>query len=83
VSIRDLNRPHKSIFLNEAEIKDALAVMEQDNLLNTAPCYVKDSLTSIHLVTFREKHMIYLKSHPKVNPQHYLSNLRTMIKIRV
>jgi hypothetical protein len=63
-------------------IAAALSSMEHDTLLRTAPVVVHDELGSINVVTFKEKHLSYLKEHPKVNPQIYLANLRTMIKIR-
>lgn len=36
-----------------------------------------------HLIPFVAKHMAYLHTHPKVNPDQYLSNLRMMTKVRV
>jgi hypothetical protein len=33
-------------------------------------------------MTFVEKHMDYLKAHPATDPDHYLSNLRLMTRIR-
>jgi hypothetical protein len=34
-------------------------------------------------MTFAEKHMHYLNTHPNVNPDQYLSNLRIMTKVRI
>jgi hypothetical protein len=68
--------------MTEAEIHDALISMEQDDCFDTKSSYTKDSPQSIHLITFYEKHMAYLKEHPKVNPEHYLANLRTILRIR-
>lgn len=82
MNIKDLSGRSKPIFMDEEQIKVALLAMEQDSGLDTKPVYVKDSPSDIRLVTFREKHLAYLKGHPKVNPEFYLSNLRTMIKIR-
>lgn len=79
MNIKHLQRSNKPIFMEEAAIYEALGQMEQDILLNTPDSQTLDSL---ELVSFREKHMAYLKGHPKVNPENYLSNLRTMIKIR-
>ncbi len=82
MNIKHLPRPDKHVYMDEAEIHQALTLMEQDVSLKTVPGYRLDVLEPIRLVSFREKHLTYLKAHPKVNPEHYLSNLRTMIKIR-
>lgn len=82
MNIKSLNGPYKHVFMNDDEIAEALENMEKNELLNTAPSYVKDGPSAIKLVSFREKHLTHLKEHPKTNPQHYLSNLRAMIKIR-
>jgi hypothetical protein len=75
-------KPDKQVFLCEAEIDEVLTSMEEDNSFKTPPSYVREDTTSIKLMTFREKHLAYLMSHPKINPENYLANLRTMIKIR-
>lgn len=67
--------------MEETGIAAVLTSMERDTLLRTAPVVVRDT-TSVDVVTFREKHLTYLKKHPKVNARNYLANLRTMIKIR-
>ena len=33
------------------------------------------------LLTFVDKHMLYLSKHPKVNPQQYISTLKLMTRI--
>ncbi len=33
-------------------------------------------------IPFVEKHMEYLRNHPTVDPEHYLSNLRLMTRVR-
>ena len=35
-----------------------------------------------NLIPFVDKHMNYLKQHQNINPEHYLSNLRLMTKIK-
>jgi hypothetical protein len=35
-----------------------------------------------NLIPFIDEHIKYLKAHPNTNPQHYLSNLRLMIRQR-
>jgi hypothetical protein len=82
MSIKHMSKPDKQIFMDETEIDEALDFMEQDISLKTPPSYVRETISSIKLMSFREKHLSYLKAHPKINPENYLSNLRTMIKIR-
>jgi hypothetical protein len=67
--------------MEETAIAAMLTSMERDALLQTTPVVVRDT-HSIDVLTFREKHLTYLKKHPKVNARNYLANLRTMIKIR-
>jgi hypothetical protein len=68
--------------MDAEDIKEALEMMENDPSLKTVPFLVKETNTSMRIISFREKHADYLKAHPKVIPQFYLANLRTMIKIR-
>jgi hypothetical protein len=75
-------RPNPPVFMETTAIAAVLTGMERDTLLKTNPAAVDDGLGSLMVVTFKEKHLIYLRKHPKVNPKTYLSNLRTMIKIR-
>lgn len=82
MNIKHLQGPYKHVFLNDEEIQTELALMEDNASFNTKPSYMKDTSSSIRLVTFLERHAAYLKGHPKVNPEHYLSNLRTVIRIR-
>ena len=69
MNINDLQRPQKLEFMDDVEIRKTLSDMEKDIGLKTT-------------TEFRKKHITYLREHPKVNPQHYLANVRTMIKIR-
>jgi hypothetical protein len=82
MNIKHLQGPYKPVFMDETEIRQTLNSMEQDATLRTSPSYITNTPEAIGLVSFRKKHLTYLKEHPKVNPQHYLSNLKTMIKIR-
>ena len=82
MNIKHLQGPYKHVFMNVEEIKEALDNMDQDTSFNTRPSQVKDEPSPTGLVTFKEKHMAYLMKHPKVNPEHYLSNLRAVIRIR-
>jgi hypothetical protein len=79
MNIKHLQKATKPVFMTEAEIYEALVTMEKDVLLNT-PNY--RTIDSEEMVAFKEKHINYLKGHPKVNPENYLANLRTMVKIR-
>jgi len=70
-------------YLEEAEIREALQLMEDDSSFNTGSSYsANGTLYEDHQIPFAEKHMAYLKSHPKLNPEHYLANLRLMMKVR-
>jgi hypothetical protein len=71
-----------SQFLSEEEISQTLTDMEGDELLNTKPIYIRDADDSLRLISFREKHTAYLRLHPKISPQDYLANVKTMIRIR-
>lgn len=68
--------------MSSDEITEALKNMEEDERLNTSPSYVNDGPAAVRMVSFSEKHLTHLQQHPKTNPEHYLSNLRAMIKIR-
>jgi hypothetical protein len=82
MSIMHMPKADKPLVMEEAEIHNALAQMEQDHTLATKQFYTKNSLYPVRGLSFFDKHATYLKDHPKVNAQAYLSNLRTMIKIR-
>jgi len=71
----------KETHMDEGEIREALVRMEHDAGLLTERGYA-DALFPDEVVSFVEKHVAYLHSHPKINPKGYLANLRTMIKIR-
>lgn len=66
-----------------AEIVRELHQMEQSDGFVTLPSYSANTeLYSDNLMPFVDKHVSYLKSHPSTNPQHYISNLRMMTRIR-
>jgi hypothetical protein len=46
---------------------------------NTSSTY---SPSSTERILFVDKHLDYLSKHPQVNPNHYLSNLKLMTRIR-
>lgn len=74
--------PTKTVFITDEAIRQALDEMEQDPGLDTKSRPAKGVSLASDLPSFRETHLLYLKEHPKVNPEHYLSNLKAMIKIR-
>lgn len=72
----------KVVFMDSKSIDEILDSMEQDESLDTKSRPTKSIVTAEDTLSFRETHLLYLKEHPKVNPQFYLSNLKAMIKIR-
>lgn len=77
------NRVKQPDFMEESQVREALFMMLSDNSLKTEAGYTADEeMYPNHQAPFVEKHMSYLKNHPKVNPKDYLSNLKIMIKIR-
>lgn len=72
-----------SRYIQESDIVLELQAMLEDDSFHTLSGYSIDTDTyPDHQVPFTENHMNYLKRHPQVNPSHYLSNLRLMLKIR-
>jgi hypothetical protein len=62
------------------QVLEAMAV---DSSYNTEPSYSANTmLYPNNLIPFVDKHMIYLRDHPRINPQQYISNLRLMTKIK-
>jgi hypothetical protein len=80
--IQDYGRPYKPGDVTEQEIRDELAQMEDNPSLDTRLKLSKEEEFSLKALTFQEKHVVYLKQHPKINPNSYLANLKTMLKIR-
>lgn len=78
MNIKHVQKSAKPVFIDEDEIRQVLIDMETNLGLKTeAGVNLDDSP-----VSFQEKHLAYLRTHPKLNPEHYLANLRTMLKIR-
>ena len=60
-----------------------LNVMVSDDSYVTEPSFIADSEKyPDNLIPFIDKHMNYLLSHPYINPDHYLSNLKLMSRLR-
>jgi maltodextrin utilization protein YvdJ len=70
-------------YMLESLVEQLLQAMLEDESYRTLPGYSIDTETyPDHNVPFVAAHMHYLKKHPQVDPEHYLSNLRLMLKIR-
>ncbi len=76
-------RAKLSSYIQEPEIRHQLQLMYDDKSFLTVPGYSIDTETyPDNKVPFIESHIDYLKKHPQVNPEHYLSNLHLMLKKR-
>ncbi len=65
----------------EDEILTALKAMEADPTLTTESAFrANKELWPDNRIPFIESHLAYLKVHPAVNPRHYLSNLRLILR---
>ena len=64
------------------EIEQILKEMTEDEKYNTTSSY-SANITDYpdHLIPFTEKHMRYLNTHPTIDPQQYISNLRLVTKL--
>lgn len=70
-------------YLAGSEITQKLELMLEDDSYHTTKGYSIDTEAyPDHAVPFVEHHMNYLRKHPQVDPEHYLSNLRLMLKVR-
>ena len=74
--------PPRPVFMTVQEYETALQEMEDDPSLDTKPALIKSDDNSFKLVSFFEKNSQYLKTHPKINPEHYIRNLKTTLRIR-
>ncbi len=63
------------------EIRDILQAMEADPNLVTKSAYRANiDLWPDNKISFVDSHIAYLKLHPGLDPSHYLSNLRLMLR---
>lgn len=70
-------------YMQEPAIRQELQAMYEDDNYRTLPGYSVDAdKYANHVVPFVSSHLDYLKRHPYVDPLHYLSNLRLMLKKR-
>ena len=65
------------------EIEHTLRQMALDMAYNTDSSYSANiEMYPDNLIPFVAKHMSYLNAHPSTDPQHYISNLRLMTRVR-
>lgn len=69
--------------MTQDEIITELHAMQNDPGMITKSAYTPNTeLWPDNVMPFADIHLTYLKSHKQVDPRHYLSNLRLMIKVR-
>lgn len=78
---------HKKSVFFETEAGEAviaeLKEMAKDVAFATGATYTANTNTyPDNSITFVEKHIEYLRSHPNTDPQHYMSNLRLMTRLK-
>ena len=65
------------------EIKQTLQRMAKDGTYNTKSSYSANVVQHPdNLISFVDKHMNYINTHPSIDPYPYVSNLRLMTRIR-
>lgn len=63
-------------------IEQILNEMSDDSKYNTNPSYSANTTSyPDNRIPFTEKHMQYLNTHPNIDPDHYISNLRLVTKL--
>jgi hypothetical protein len=82
MNLHDFGAPFKPGDFSEDEVRSELELMEDNPELYTPVSLIQDNELSVYMISFQEKHIRYLREHPKINPVPYLANLKTMIKIR-
>ncbi len=60
--------------------KTELKMMDKDPQYNTQGTF--SARYTSNLMPFVERHMKYLSEHPKLDAQHYLSNLKLMTRVK-
>ena len=70
--------------VSEAEIISSLTLLESNSLYLTESVrrYNTDKWPNNEM-PFIDFHMAYLKTHPSLNPRHYVANLRLMLRTSV
>lgn len=80
-----MQKVRSKFFLTEegARVEAALKEMAKNAQYNTGSSYSPDiEQHPNNLISFVEKHKAYLVSHPRLNADMYLANLRLMTKRR-
>lgn len=68
-------------YMNDDDIVAALNDMVSNPNMITKPSFKANAgIWPDNQISFTEAHLAYLKKHPAINPEHYLSNLRLMIR---
>lgn len=76
-------KAHNYNKMTEEEISVVLKKLEADPAFVTTPAYrANTSLFPNNSISFVDAHLTYLKLHPKLDPNHYLANLRLMTRKR-
>lgn len=69
--------------LDEDAVITKLKALEEDITMKTETVYSPAANEwPDNRLSFTERHLVYLRSHKHVNPDHYISNLALMIKRR-
>ncbi len=69
--------------MSEEEIIARLKVLEDDPTMKSESVYSPTATAwPDSRLPFIESHLVYLRAHKNVNPEHYISNLALMIKKR-
>ncbi len=70
--------------VREDEIISALKQMKRNALYLTEPTYRGNAEKwPNNQISFIDYHIAYLKSHPQVNPDHYIANLKLVFKKKI
>lgn len=65
------------------KVQEILSRMLEDGAFNTNSSYSADTNQyPDNLIPFVDKHMHYLNTHPNIDPQHYISNLRLLTRLK-
>jgi hypothetical protein len=63
------------------EVRKVLIKMAADPVFNTEASYSANTeVYPDNQIPFVNKHMEYLRTHPAINPRHYIANLRLMTR---
>jgi hypothetical protein len=79
------NRKQSDFIASEegVRIRQELTAMLSNQSYTTESTYIANSERyPDNQIPFVEKHMHYIATHPSVDPNHYLANLRLITKVR-